>query len=103
VTQDRRARTRDYAMLMLASSYEATNQLDKGADIVRDALGTYPASEFTGQLKGRLGSIKRALAASAAIAPAGTAPATGAVPSPTPTSVVPASATAPVANPTPPR
>lgn len=60
VESDRRARMRDYAMLLLAQSYQETNQLDKAESTARDAIGTYPASEFLPQFRGRLSSIRRA-------------------------------------------
>ena len=76
VANDRRSKNRDYAMLLLAQSYEQTGQLDKAAATARDALGTYPNSEFTGQLKGRLSTVKRAMAGTGAEG----APAPGAAP-----------------------
>jgi tetratricopeptide (TPR) repeat protein len=75
VAGDRRSKNRDYAMLLLAQSYEQTGQLDKAAAIVRDALGTYPNSEFASQLKGRLSTVKRAMGGSRGeAAPQGSAP-----------------------------
>src|SRR5262249_17813164 len=53
VDGDKKAKTRDYAMLLLAQSYQETNQLDKALATAQDALGTYPASEFAPQLRGR--------------------------------------------------
>lgn len=61
VNSDKKSRTRDYAMLLLAQSYEQTGALEKAADTAREAIGTYPNSEFLGQLKGRLSSAKRAM------------------------------------------
>jgi TolA-binding protein len=73
ITEDKRSKTRDYAMLMLASAYEATGQPEKAADVARDAIGNYPNSEFLPQLKVRLSSAKRAMGqnAQASNAPAG--------------------------------
>jgi TolA-binding protein len=80
VEGDRKARQRDYAMLLLAQSYQETNQLDKAEATARDALATYPASDFLPQFRGRLSSIRRATtgttgtAASAPAQPAAAAP-----------------------------
>lgn len=59
VSGDKHAKTREYAMLQLAQSYEQTGQLEKGAELMRDALGTYPNSQYQNQWKARLSSIKR--------------------------------------------
>jgi TolA-binding protein len=83
ITEDKRSKTRDYAMLLLAQSYEATNQFDKAIDTARDALGTYPSSEFTSQLKTRLVSAKRALANAPPAAEGGTGGAADAAATPT--------------------
>jgi len=61
VEQDKKSKTRDYAMLLLAQSLQETGQLQKGVDLIRDAIGTYPNSEFHGQMRGRLATIKRAM------------------------------------------
>ncbi|MFN0064497.1 MAG: tetratricopeptide repeat protein [Myxococcaceae bacterium] len=111
VKEDRRSKVRDYGMLMLATSYEATGQLDKAAETARDALGTYPESQFGPQFRGRLSSVKRQLAAAssaatdapaatgAATPPAGAGPPSPAAPpqavsGAAPAAVVPASAPA---------
>lgn len=77
IAGDRRSKNRDYAMLLLAQSYEQTGQLDKAAATARDALGAYPNSEFASQLRGRLSTVKRAMAGAAAAetAPGGVPPA----------------------------
>lgn len=80
VQENKRSKNRDYAMLLLAHSYEQTGALDKAAEITRDALGTYPNSEFGGQLRGRLSSIKRAQAGTNVAAAAAPAAAPAAVP-----------------------
>lgn len=59
VSEDRRAKSRDYAMLLLANSYEQTGQPEKAVEIAREALSTYPNSEFAGQLRTRLSSVQR--------------------------------------------
>ena len=74
VDGNKHAKTRDYAMLLLAQSYEATGQNDKAAQTAREALGTYPNSQFTGQLRSRLGSANRALKGEAAANAATPAP-----------------------------
>ncbi|WP_228530531.1 MULTISPECIES: tol-pal system YbgF family protein [Myxococcaceae] len=75
VEGDKKSKTRDYAMLLLAQSLQETNQLQKAADTVRDAIGTYPNSEFASQMRGRLANIKRAMNPDAAAAAPGAAPA----------------------------
>jgi tetratricopeptide (TPR) repeat protein len=60
IAGDRKSKSRDYAMLLLAESYEQIGQLDKAAAVARDALATYPSSDFATQLRGRLASVKRA-------------------------------------------
>lgn len=81
---EKRSKNRDYAMLLLAHSLEQTGQLDKAAAVARDALGTYPDSEFAPQLRGRLASVKRLQSGTAAPAAPGQAPAAapGAAPAP---------------------
>jgi tetratricopeptide (TPR) repeat protein len=100
VTGARRAKNRDYAMLLLAHSYEQSGQLDKAADTVRDALGTYPNSAFAPQLRGRLATVKRMMAGETA-APGAAAPAPGTTTAQatTPAAAAPAGATAPAAKP----
>jgi len=116
VTEDKRNKSRDYAMLLLAQSYQETNQLDKAAQTARDALGQYPNSDYAPQMKGRLSTVKRlqsggtADAADPAAVPPGpaapapaaaVAPAGGAVaapprpPAPAPAAVQPAAGVQP--------
>jgi TolA-binding protein len=59
VAEDKKAKSRPYAMLLLSHSYEQAGQPDKAAEIAREALGTYPNSEFAGQLRTRLSSAVR--------------------------------------------
>jgi TolA-binding protein len=59
VSEDKRSKTRDYGMLLLASSYKQTGQLDKAADTAREALATYPNSQFAPQFRARLSAVKR--------------------------------------------
>ena len=57
--EDKKSKTRDYAMLLLAQSYQETNQLEKAAETVRAAMADYPASQFAAQFRGRLSTVKR--------------------------------------------
>jgi TolA-binding protein len=84
VEGNKHAKTRDYAMLMLAQSYEATGQNDKAAQTARDAIGTYPNSQFMGQLRTRLGSANRAIKGEVAAAPSAVPGAPAPKPGPTP-------------------
>lgn len=59
VEQDKKSKTRDYAMLLLAQSLQETKQLDKAADLMRAAIGEYPNSQFAPQFRGRLATVKR--------------------------------------------
>ncbi|MHB8876076.1 MAG: tetratricopeptide repeat protein [Myxococcaceae bacterium] len=104
VSEDKRAKTRDVAMLLLAQSYDQTSQFEKAAETAREALATYPNSEYVPQLKNRLSAAKRGMGGTTVepVAPpaAPAAPAEpqrqplrpiGAVtPAPAPTGVVPA-------------
>ncbi|MBX5483875.1 MAG: tetratricopeptide repeat protein [Myxococcaceae bacterium] len=61
VTADKKSRNRDYAMLLLSQAYEQTGALQKAADVAREAIATYPNSEYQSQLRARLGAAKRAI------------------------------------------
>lgn len=63
VDGDKRSKSRDYAMLLLSQSLEASGQPEKAAEIARTAIQTYPNSQFVPNLKGRLSAAKRALRA----------------------------------------
>lgn len=65
VEGDKRSKQRDYAMLLLAQSYDATNQFDKAADTAREGIQTYPNSEYLQQFKNRLSAAKRGAAEAA--------------------------------------
>lgn len=54
VAGDKRAKNRDYAMLMLVQAFDATGQRDKAAEVAREAVTTYPSSEFGGSFRSRL-------------------------------------------------
>lgn len=82
VEKDRRSKNREWAMTLLAQAYEQTGHPDQAAAVAREALGMYPASQFTPLLKARLASAKRALAGTAESADAG-------VSAPAPTSTPP--------------
>jgi len=66
VSGDKKAKSREHAMYLLAHSYEQTGQLDKSAETAREALMTYPNSGFANQMRARLTSVRRALGAEAA-------------------------------------
>jgi tetratricopeptide (TPR) repeat protein len=73
VEKDRRSKNREWAMTLLAQAYEQTGHPEQAAAVAREALGMYPASQFTPLLKTRLASAKRALAGTAEAADAGVA------------------------------
>ncbi|SEK71016.1 Flp pilus assembly protein TadD, contains TPR repeats [Stigmatella aurantiaca] len=77
VDGDKRSKTRDYAMVLLAQSYQETNQVEKALATVRDAIANYPATQYLGAMRARLNSAKRQLAGPDA-APAVPAPAVAA-------------------------
>jgi tetratricopeptide (TPR) repeat protein len=88
VDKDRRSKNREWAMTMLAQAYEQTGKPEQAASVAREALGMYPASQFTPMLKARLAAAKRALSASD-----GTdAGVSGQAGSPTAATVIPAAA-----------
>ncbi len=70
VNADRKAKTRDYAMLLLAQSYEQTGALDKAMKTATDAVMQHPASEFIPQLRGRIATVRRAMNAANGVQPA---------------------------------
>lgn len=74
VEGDKASKTRDYAMLLLAHSYQEVGQLDKALQTARDAAGSYPNSQYQPQFRGRIATVKRAMnpeaAAGAPAAPA---------------------------------
>ncbi|MBI3181940.1 MAG: tetratricopeptide repeat protein [Myxococcales bacterium] len=61
VSGDKKSKTRDYAMLLLAQAYEQTQQFDKALEVAKEALAAYPNSEHLPLLKGRLSAAKRGL------------------------------------------
>jgi TolA-binding protein len=70
IAGDRRAKNRDYAMLMLVQALDATGQRDKAAELAREALNTYPASEFVNAFRLRLAPRTASPAVAPAAAPA---------------------------------
>jgi tetratricopeptide (TPR) repeat protein len=89
VEKDRRSKNREWAMTLLAQAYEQTGKPDQAAAVAREALGMYPASQFTPMLKARLSAAKRALTGDGTDAGVTTGP-TGAVAPPTAATVTPA-------------
>ena len=77
---DKRAKNRDFALLMLSQAHDAVGNRDRGTEVARDALTTYPASEFRTYFVQRL---QRATAAPAQPAQPAPAPAPTQPPSPT--------------------
>ena len=59
VDGDRKSKTRDYAMLLLAHSYQEVGQYDKALEIARDAAGSYLNSQYQSQFRGRIATVKR--------------------------------------------
>ncbi len=51
---DKRAKTRDFALLMLMQSYDMTGNRDQAVATAKDAFQTYPASDFRMQFLARL-------------------------------------------------
>lgn len=69
---DKRAKTRDFAMLMLMQSYDMTGSRDQAVATAKDAFQTYPASDFRMQFLARLQRTNTT--AQPAAAPAAPAP-----------------------------
>ncbi|XXF75001.1 tetratricopeptide repeat protein [Myxococcaceae bacterium GXIMD 01537] len=70
VEGDRKSKTRDYAMLLLAQSLFETSQYDKALATSREAAETYPNSQYLPQFRGRIATVKRAMGVQEAPAPA---------------------------------
>jgi tetratricopeptide (TPR) repeat protein len=62
VEGDKKAKNRDYAMLLLAQSYQETGQLEKAVQTATDGVAQHPASEFIPQFRGRLATLRRTMA-----------------------------------------
>jgi TolA-binding protein len=108
VDGDKRARTRDFAMVLLSQSYDMVGNREQGFAVAKEALSTYPGSDFRAQLQGRVSKGVGGNAPAAPEAPAAApaapvaAPPKPAVPAPAPAPVAPApAAPKPVAPPPP--
>ncbi|GMU61672.1 MAG: hypothetical protein AMXMBFR34_34350 [Myxococcaceae bacterium] len=78
VEGDKKARTRDFAMVLLSQSYDMAGDREQGFLVAKEALAAYPGSDFRAQLQGRVakGTGQAAPApAPPAAAPPGGAPA----------------------------
>jgi TolA-binding protein len=81
IAGDKRAKIRDFAMLLLVQAFDATGQRDKATEVAREAVSTYPSSEFGASFRNRL--ARRDPTPSAAPAPAAAAePAPAPAPAP---------------------
>ncbi len=92
VEKDRRSKNREWAMTLLAQAYEQTGKPEQAASVARDALGMYPASQFTPMLKARLSSAKRAMSGAEGTDAGVTTGPSGDAASPAAASVTPAAA-----------
>ncbi|AKF81506.1 hypothetical protein MFUL124B02_20950 [Myxococcus fulvus 124B02] len=61
VEGDRTSKTRDYAMLLLAQSYQEVGQMEKALETARDAAGSYLNSQYQQQFRSRIAMVKRAM------------------------------------------
>lgn len=79
VEGDKKARTRDFALIMLMQSHDMLGNKEKAVEYAKEGWQTYPASEFRAQFIGRLqrsmNAPPAAPGAPAAPAPAPAAPA----------------------------
>lgn len=81
---DKRAKLRDFAMVLLMQSYDMTGKKDEAVAVAKEAWSTYPASDFRMQFIARLQKTVPAAPGAPAPAPAAPAPAPGpAAPPPT--------------------
>jgi TolA-binding protein len=83
VDGDKRARTRDFAMVMLSQSHDMVGNREQGYAVAKEALATYPGSDFRAQLQGRVSR------GTTAPAPAAPAPASAPAEAPAPPSGTP--------------
>lgn len=84
VEGDKKARTRDFALLMLVQSHDMLGNKDKAIEYAKEGWQTYPASEFRNQFIGRLQRSMSNTAPAPAPAPGAPAPAPGAPGQPAP-------------------
>ncbi len=79
VEGDKKAKLRDFAMVMLMQSYDMTGAREQAATTAREALNTYPSSDFRNQFLTRLqrtaAQPSQGTPAPAPTQPAGNAPA----------------------------
>lgn len=95
VDGDKKAKTHDYAMLLLAQSYQETGELDKAIQTATDGVTQHPNSEFIPQFRGRLATVRRLKAGGAEAAPAAQPAAQQAAPAAQPAAPAPAPAAQP--------
>jgi TolA-binding protein len=76
VEGDKKARTRDFALIMLMQSHDMLGNKDKATEYAKEGWQTYPASEFRMQFINRLQRATQPAAPVAAPAPTPAAPAT---------------------------
>lgn len=82
---DKKAKLRDFALMMLMQSYDMTGNRDLAVATAKEGYQTYPASDFRMQFISRLQRTTTGGAAPAAPAPAAPAPAAPAPAAPAPT------------------
>ena len=70
VEGDKKAKNRDYAMLLLAQSYQEVGQPEKAIQMATDGVTQHPASEFIPQFRGRIATVRRAMSGGAETAAA---------------------------------
>jgi TolA-binding protein len=94
VEGDKKAKNRDYAMLLLAQSYQEIGQPEKAIQTATEGVTQHPASEFISQFRGRIATVRRAMAggAEAAAQPAAQPAAPAAQPAAQPAAPAPAPA-----------
>jgi tetratricopeptide (TPR) repeat protein len=92
VEGDKKARARDFAMVLLSQAYDMVGDREQGYAVAREALATYPGSDFRAQLQGRVAKGAGTASPQPAPAPGGPAPVTPPVATPTtaPSLAVPA-------------
>jgi TolA-binding protein len=86
VDGDKKAKLRDFALMMLMQSYDMTGNRDLAVATAKEAFSTYPASDFRMQFLSRLQKTVPQGAAPGPVAPVPAAPAPVApAPAPAPT------------------
>lgn len=87
VDGDKKAKLRDFALMMLMQSYDMTGARDQAVATAKEAFNTYPASDFRMQFLSRLQKTVPGAAApvAAPVAPAPVAPVAPVAPAPAPT------------------